>query len=104
MINDSLVRLDELEVAYKRLQQSHHKLLADYQALSGKVVPEHTQGLVDPEDDKIKIVINPPGSGPMGITPRQFAAELLEKLPKDKEFQSCILSAIAEMEAKEPPQ
>jgi hypothetical protein len=104
MINDSLVRLDELEVAYKRLQQSHHKLLADYQALGGKVDPEHSQGLVDPEDDKIKIVINPPGSGPMGITPRQFAAELLEGLSKDKEFQSCLLTAKAEMEAKEPPQ
>lgn len=63
MINDSFVRLNELESAYATLQASHAKLLADYQALGGKVAKSHTRGSIDPDlDDENypKIVLENP--------------------------------------------
>lgn len=92
MINDSLVRLDELERAYRALQASHSKLLADYQALGGKVRKSHTMGSIDPDDDYEnfpKVVLG----NPKFLTKDELASELLAsfskvfkdlKIPNDK--------------------
>lgn len=63
MINDSFVRLNELESAYATLQASHAKLLADYQALGGKVAKSHTRGSIDPtldDENYPKVVLENP--------------------------------------------
>lgn len=81
MINDSLVRLDELERAYKALQASHSKLLADYQALGGKVRKSHTKGSIDPDEDYEnfpKVVLG----NPKFLTKDELASELLESFRK----------------------
>lgn len=76
MINDSQIRLHELEVSYKRLQRSHAKLLADHSALGGKIEAQHIDGSVDPEDEKVHIVIE----HPRFLTPEEVANDLMASL------------------------
>lgn len=76
MINDGQIRLDEIEASYRRLRQSHAKLISDYQSLGGVVSESHLDGSVDPEDEKVHIVIEKP----VFLTPKQVADDLCSSL------------------------
>ena len=83
MINDSFVRLGELERAYAALQASHARLLADYRALGGKVRKGHTQGSIDPDlDDENfpKVVLGNPKFLTQEELSKEVYAGMLEAL------------------------